>query len=179
MTGNRRFTLGRGLILAAVLSLAATGVALSADHAIYWSDPADGTRPTCLPLKLGADQTLRLQAEVPAGKTLKAHFCVITFDPAVISIVDAGGAADSPIPPVAVNTETAGMIRVNAFNVRGAPGPATVPLLDVTIRGASPGQCDLGIQVKNFGASATDEFIPTEVPLGVVVGSVAENEATF
>ena len=176
MTGNRRFRFCQGLILATVFSLVWAGIALAADHAIYWADPADGARLTALRLKVGAERELRLQAEVPAGKTLKAHFCVVTFDPAVISIVDAGGAADSPIPPVAVNTETAGVIRLNAFNVRGAPGPATVPLLDVTIRGASPGRTDLGIQVKNFGASATDEFIPTEVPLGVVVGSVAEKE---
>jgi len=175
MTGIRCFRSGRACFLAAVILLIWAGMALAADHAIYWADPADGARLTRLPLEVGAERSLRLQAEVPAGKTLKAHFCVVTFDPVVISILDAGGAADSPIPPVAVNTETAGVIRLNAFSVRGAPGPATVPLLDVTIRGASPGQCDLGIQVKNFGASATDEFIPTEVPLGVVVSSAVKD----
>ncbi len=175
MTGIRCFRSGRACFLVAAILLIWAGIALAADHAIYWADPADGARLTRLRLEVGAEQVLRLQAEVPAGKTLKAHFCVVTFDPVVISILDAGGAADLPIPPVAVNTETDGVIRVNAFSVRGAPGPATVPLLDVTIRGASPGQCDLGIQVKNFGASATDEFIPTEVPLGVVVSSAVKD----
>lgn len=176
MTGIRCFRFCQSLILAAVFSLAWVGIALSADHAIYWADPADGARMTRLPLEVGAERALRLQAEVPAGKTLKAHFCVVIFDPAVISIDDAGGAADSAIPPVAVNTETDGVIRLNAFSVRGVPGPATVPLIDVTIRGVSPGRCELGIKVKNFGASATDEFIPTAVPLGVVVGTVAESK---
>lgn len=174
MRNRRKFS----LMIAVVLCLFGLGMAPSAmADAIYWENVDTGQTVTQLSLLKGQDPadtaTIRLKAEIPAGKTLKAYDIKWNYDPAKIKVNSAVAAPGSAFPPAVVGTATAGLVTFNGFSIAGVPGAATVALIDVQIEGVSQGCAQSTLTVTDFGSSVTDQFKPTPSDLTICVAGAA------
>ena len=141
------------------------------DHEAYWTDATDDSRLTQLDLEVGAERVIRLNAEVPADKTLKAYNISLAYDPAKASIVSAVATTGSALPPTNINTDTGtpGEIIINGFDTSGVAGATAIALIDVTVTGLAAGTFDFTITVNSFGSATADQFPPTPVNLAVSV----------
>lgn len=145
----------------------------------FWTDSATEAAVSSLETAVGQEQVIRFNAEVPAGKTLKAYSFMVMYDPEMLEVVDAVAAPNAQLKPTAINTETAGEIVVNGFKVTGVKGEKnaegvsqdiTVSLIDVTLKALSPDASHVTVLFSGFGESGSDEFKPAVSPL-VVVGN--------
>lgn len=130
----------------------------------YWTDTS-GIKLEKLELAVGSEAVIRLVAEVPKGKTLKAYSMTVFYEPAVSATAVAS--PDSVFPPMNINAAD-GAISINSFNVNGVTD-SSVAIIDVTVKGVSEGTANISVMVANYGASASDEFKPTVLPLPVIV----------
>ena len=156
------------VVLFAVAGMAQTAVANDA----YWEDIASGIRIVESNLLIDETQTIRLYAEVPEGKTLKAYNISCTYNPDTVLVESAVASAGSALPPGNINHTTPGTIIINGFNTTGVAGPATISLIDVTMKGKAIGSFNFVITVNGFGASSSDQFMPTPDILAVTVSEV-------
>ena len=135
----------------------------------YWVDPASDLRLTQTAVKVDAQKTIRLKAEVPSGQTLRAYNFTWAYDATKLQVVSAVAASGSAAAPANINTATPGQIVFNYFNTSGVAGPATVALIDVTVQGVAQGCDDTAITVNSFGYSTTVQFRPTPVDIQICV----------
>ncbi len=139
-------------------------------NVVYWTDPTGEGALTQLLLNSDEEKTIRLNAEVPAGETLKVYEFTLIYDPNVVEIVSAVGTPGSSLPAIQPNIET-NTIAVNAFTTDGVQGPATVGIVDVTLKGGQVGVFDFGVTSDIFN-DGTNEFKPSYAnPLTVTVPS--------
>ena len=159
------------LLTLLLVGAGAGGTAFGQDHEAYWTDATGGTRLTQLDLESGVELVIRLNAEVPADKTLKAYNMSLAYDPTKASIVSVVATTGSTLPPANINTATGtpGEIIINGFSTSGVAGEATVSLIDVTVRGVMSGTFDFAVTVNSFGSAKADQFPPRPVTLVVVV----------
>ncbi len=162
-----------------LFGMAMTAGAEEADNAAYWTDVTTGSPVTSLNAAVGQEQVVRLMAEVPAGKTLKAYSFMVFYEKDKVEISKVSAAPSAAVKPANISTDIEGEIVVNGFNIKGAKGEKdaegndqgiTVALIDVTIKAASPETSYVTVLFSGFGASSTDEFKPEVEPL-VVVGN--------
>ncbi len=139
------------------------------ENEAYWADASSDTRIDQLALLVDEEQVIRLKAEVPAGKTLKAYNIALTYDVAKVSVEEVGASPGSSFPPTNINHNTPGTIIINGFDVTGLTGPAVVSFIDVTMKGLAPDCFNFVITVNSFGASSSDRFKPTTDALEVMV----------
>lgn len=160
-------------IIAMVMSLCfvAPLYAGDADNAAYWVDAATGAPLDQLDVAAGQETEIRLVAEVPAGKTLKAYSIMVMYDAENLEVVEAAAAPESAMAPKNINAKTAGEVSINGFSLSGVDGKddgVAVALLDLAVKGLTQGETFLSVMVTNFGASAYNEFKPEIAPLKVV-----------
>lgn len=171
------------MILAALLISVSMGAAAYAqDHRVYWADTS-GVKFSPYQITLSDSnptETIRLMAKVDAPKTLQAFTLKLTYDAAIAAISDAVAVDGSGFTTV-INPNTPGTITVTGFSVSGKKGPATVPVMDVKLKGVAQGTFNFGIGVETFGASASDQFVPQTEPLPVTVTTITAgpHEAFF
>ncbi len=139
------------------------------ENEAYWADASKHNRIDQLDLLVDEEQVIRLKAEVPAGKTLKAYNIALTYDETKVSVEEVGASPGSSFPPTNINRSTPGTIIINGFDVAGVEGPAAISFIDVTLKGFSHGWFDFVITVNSFGASSSDRFKPTTDALQVMV----------
>ncbi|MCP4345735.1 MAG: PKD domain-containing protein [Desulfobacterales bacterium] len=148
------------------------------DNETYWAE-TDGTRfdGDALLLWNGEEKVIRLMAEVPEGKTLRAYRYTLTYDTSLIEVVNID--RDDMPNTRQVNNSVSGVITLNGFDdtEAGIPGPATVAIIDVTIKGAGiGGPTDFNMAVNDFGDNKGDQFKPATNPLAITVQSIPTGE---
>jgi len=137
---------------------------------VSWFDPSSGAKITSLDVSQGEEFRLILKADVPANKTLKAYKFTVKYDKSMVSLVKADKPAGSSFPPANVNYGTPGEIILNGFDSNGINGPATISLLELTLKAEStPGTFSLSTQVNNFGSSNIDQFSPSAEEAGIIL----------
>lgn len=106
---------------------------------------------------------VKLEAKVPEGKVLKAYKFTVSYDAAVEVVnVEAAGST------VAVNNDTANKkIIASGFDVAGVKGPATVPIIKITVKGSGKA-AKFSVTVDDFG-SGDAKFESSADPGFVVV----------
>lgn len=147
-------------------------VTVSADDAAnqaYWIDVASGAKIDQLVLSDGGTGFIRLVAEVPKEKILKAYSCIVMYDNAAISVDKASAAVGSSLPALNVNDDDSGSIVVNAFDVAGIDGEAEVAIVDVVVTANTADASFISVLFSAFGSSSDDQFMPDVKPLEVVV----------
>ncbi|MFC1505094.1 hypothetical protein ACFL5W_01115 [Thermodesulfobacteriota bacterium] len=133
----------------------------------YWTDPITDTNLNTS-LNMGdSSRILRLNAEVPAGKMLKAWKISLKYDAAKISVENVTAPAESPFKQINMNKGEGGIITTNAFDVKGVKGPASIPFLDVKVKTVIAGTSDLVVSFDKYGASKQDEFRPDKLSLNL------------
>lgn len=167
------------LAILMILGMAAGAVAEEADNVAYWTDAATGSPVAELNAAVGQEQVIRLKAEVPAGKTLKAYSFMVMYDAEKIEITDVAAAPAAAVKPLKINTDTSGEVVVNGFDITGVSGgkdaegkaqDISVELIDVTLKALAPETAHMTVLFSGFGESGTDEFKPEVKPL-VVIGN--------
>lgn len=150
--------------------LAVCGLAHGQDaNEAYWSVASNGTRIVQLPLSVGEVKVIRLQSEVPAGKTLKAYSLNLAYDETKVSVADVAVSPGSVIPPTNINFNTPGTVVVNGFNVTGVSGSGVVSIIDVTVKALAQGSFDFAAHFNSYGSSGGNQFRPLPASLGVAV----------
>ncbi|MDM8536767.1 dockerin type I domain-containing protein, partial [Desulfobacterales bacterium HSG17] len=158
------------LLLFIIFLLTGNGVSQEINR-VYWTDLAENSRPWRIILKPNENHVIRLKAEVPPEKFLKAYSFTLTYDPSIISIISIEKSSDSEFPPMNINNSTPGSIIFNAFNTNGLKGGIVVSLIDVSIRAKLSGVFDFNITVNSFGSDSTDQFKPEPDILSVFVSN--------
>lgn len=146
-----------------------TAVFAEEPNRIYWSSPADDTRPWSVSFKPGETCTLRLKAEVPGGEILNAYKIILLYSGDIVSIVSAVSSPGAALPFSNINTQFSGQIITNGFTPSGVPGPCVISLIDVQMKGETEGRFDFLITVESFGTNTFDQFIPLSDTLTVQV----------
>lgn len=157
------------LQLLLIITLFPTEAYCQGTNKAYWVDTADNSRPWRLILKPGENKTIRLKAEVPANKTLKAYSFTLSYDPSIIAVESVDRPLSSEFPPMNINDTKPGSIIFNAFNTKGLKGYTAVSLLDITVRAKLAGDFNFLITVHNFGSDSTDQFNPEPDLMSVFV----------
>lgn len=153
------------LVMMVFLVLAGSTGAFAAEA--YFADSSN-TKLTEVRIGLGLTQTIRVIGQVPTGKLVKAFKMEILYDNAIVEIANIKylNGFDG-----AYLDDKAGKITINGFNVLGLSGNAA--LFEITLKGKAVGSGFNNVSIGgviNFGASATDEFIPTSlIPINVAV----------
>lgn len=172
---RKMFTFSGSKVLAAALILFLSAAAVQADDAAekntaYWVDAATGNRIS--QLDLSGPAVIRLFAEVPAGKVLKAYSVAVTYEDGCVALTDAAASPDSGFPPMNINDQTDGLILANGLKTGGVKGEdgkvLAVALLDLTVESAKPGTSFISVMFSCFGSGYTDEFRPEIEPLKVL-----------
>jgi len=117
-------------------------------------------------LTFDAEEVYTLKTEVPDGETFKAYNIQITYDStqATLGTIDT---SNSDFVPANINTDTAGTIIINAFDVDGIAGPAAIELIRIPLTGIShDGTSSLAITVNVYGDDVV-EFPPLPVDFGI------------
>ena len=112
-------------------------------NSAYWTDAITGERLEQLTLVTGEERVIRLNAEVPAGRTLKAYSFRLAYDPAVLATGNTKASSDSVFPPMNIDASVAGKTGVNSFDTEGLEGPATFTLVDISVKGLASGKSDI------------------------------------
>lgn len=137
----------------------------------FWTD-ANGVSLKQLELSSGDETVIRLNAEVPAGKTLKAYSLVVMYENDKLAVGKVVGSAGSAMPPMNINSDKAGSVVANAFNVAGIKGSdgekTAVAILELPVKAIS-GVSHISVLFSAFGAGADDEFKPAVEPLKIMV----------
>lgn len=141
----------------------------SEGNSAFLADVANGVHVQSVNLTVNKVKEMRLVAEVPAGKTLKAYSVSIKYDPLICMLRTVTPAPGTPIPPMIINTDIPGLIKINGFDLSGIKGHEMIPLIDMKISGKSPGTGTIVIVPKSFGEKADDQFIPDTTPVPVTV----------
>ena len=142
----------------------------------YWVDTANNKLST-ITVPQGGSKTIRLIATVPQDKTLGAYKFTLTYDSNLVSV----SAVETPnalFPPNNINTSIPGKIIINGFDSIGFKGSEFLSFIDVTMTWKQAGSFTFEINADNYGASATDEFLPTPVPLAVTVAAPLQTTYT-
>ncbi len=126
---------------------------------LYMSDATGTSRLQHVKVSVNAEQALRLMANVPEGKILKAYNITIVYDQNIVGFSKAVPSQGSPLAPRNINADTPGLITINGFDVTGMEGNG-IPLSDFVFLGKMPGVFQLVISPNSFGSSAADVFIP-------------------
>lgn len=134
----------------------------------YWTDTANGMPINELLVQPGSLTVIRLNAEIPAGKTLKAWQVSMTYDADLLSIEKAFAPSKPAFQQVIINTNNPGTIVANAFDIKGLQGPGEMPIVEIELKGLKTGSSNVNVSFDNYGASATDEFRPAITGLQVV-----------
>ncbi len=141
------------------LFLGVSLVTAGGESELYITDGGGKLRLKQLNISLNEKQTVRLVANVPEGKILKAYNITILYDSNIVAFSKAPSSQVTPLSPKYFNADTPGLITFNSFDIAGVKGNG-VPLCDFIIAGKMPGYFKLTIAPNSFGASATDTFIP-------------------
>ena len=138
--------------------------------AAYWVDPDSGEKIDTLQVPIGGEKVVRLQAEIPEDKTLKAYsFELLLEEDALIEISDVAKIEDAELPPMNININEDGEVFVNAFAMKGVEGEAIISVVDVNIKGFVQGTSYLSTLFTAYGPNAVDQFLPEIEPLTVEV----------
>lgn len=130
-------------------------------HSAYWADLLTGQRIDTLKVSSGENIQLILKVEVPEKKNLRAYCFSLTYDHTLTSLNKALAAKGSSFPPRLINTRNPGEVIINSFNISGVKGLTTISLLDIFLTAVNEGSFKLAIEVKSFGSSGNDIFLPT------------------
>jgi len=133
---------------------------------VYFADATPGSSTHLNHVSLFIDgtdtSTVRLRAEVPAGKRLKAYNLFWNYDSTIIGNIQTAAVAGSSFPPGNINNDSANQrIVINGFNISGVSGPTTIDLIDITFNGNGKGCHNSTITVNSFGSGSADQFPPT------------------
>lgn len=165
------------LAILMLLGMAFTAGAEEAKNVAYWTDAATGSQVSELTTAAGQELVVRLQAEVPAGKALKAYSFMVMYDADKVEISDVAAAPEAALKPANINTDTEGEVIVNGFNVTGIKGEKdaegneqgmTTALVDVTLKALTQDTSYVTVLFSAFGESGSDEFKPEVAPLTVI-----------
>jgi hypothetical protein len=102
-----------------------------------------------------------LEADVPAGQTLKGYRFTVTSD--TVKIVKAESKSGFEIN--AANSD-ASVAVANGADTKGIAGPATVQIMDITVEGSVKDK-DFNIITDSFGTSGDVQFSPDGVRIKV------------
>jgi hypothetical protein len=149
------------IILLTVFAFAFT--ANAGENKAQWKGVSDDT----LNLARGEEVDIQLSADIPAGKKLNAYSFMVMYDEDVIQL-EAVAAEDADIPPANINTDNAGEIFVNGFDIKGTEKGKTA-LIDVKVKALEPGDANISVLFSAFGASADDQCLPKAKNLKVNV----------
>jgi hypothetical protein len=133
----------------------------------YWVD-AKGVYLNQLNLSIGESRAIRLQADIPAGKTLKAFNITVSYDASRVSVEDVM-ASVSNMPPMNINMKTPGYITFNGFSTTGVTGPSSNAFIDLTVKAKAAGSSIIDIAPNSYGASETNQFWPSVETLTVMI----------
>ncbi|MCP4113310.1 MAG: hypothetical protein GY749_48565 [Desulfobacteraceae bacterium] len=152
-----------------------------------WTDEtgASFSSDTDSTLEFEGEQKIRLMAEIPDRKILRAYNFTVEYDPGIVEVIAIDDNVDDRISPFGgddttftYHDKTAGIIETNGLNSNGIPGDETYPAIaitELTIVGLKDGDnTGFSITANQFGADATDKFIPTledTYGLTIIVGT--------
>lgn len=113
---------------------------------IFWSDTGNQEITDIDLDRAGGEndqRTVRLRAEVPTGVTLQSYQFTLNYGTGItVENIVASPQPPPPaafFPPVAINPgvfpDDSGQIIFNSFDLTGVTGPATLSLVDITVRG--------------------------------------------
>jgi len=154
------------IIFIAVFAFALTANADNAKKSLIWEN-ISGETVTSLDLAVGEETTIRLKAEVPEGKKLKAYSFMIFYDEN-IAVENVVAAQDAAIAPAAINFDTPGEINVNGFDLEGVE-IGKCAFVDITLKGKDAGQGYISVMTSAFGSSAKEQFKPKDSVLSINV----------
>ena len=158
-----------GLIIGVVLfSLTMPFAAAEPLPRIVVKDAQQGAPIDNLNLSVGQEKVLRLEAEVPAGKILKAYSLEISVKGDPVRLIGAAKAPGAAFAPLNITTK-AGQILANAFDIQGVEGPALLSFVDFRLSGTRAGQDALRIRFVDYGTSNDQQFRPEPLVLKVDV----------
>jgi len=126
----------------------------------YWTD-ASGNILEKLDLPTGQSKIIRLKAEIPDAKILRAYSLEITYDPAKTEVQSAVKDPEKIIGTSFISTLTPGIIKTNGFDVSGIKGAGVLSLIELTIKSLSDEPFGIGVEFTAFGGGASDSFIPS------------------
>ena len=152
--------------------------AASLGNRAFWSyDAVNSVDVAETEMTVGDTKVIRLTADVPEGKTLKAFKFTLPYSSGIVDVVNAVASATS-VFTTTIN-KTANSIVVNGFFANGIAGAAgkTVDLLDVTVKAVAEGTTAFGITANDFGDNENNEFIPETFPLTINVQPIVTNKA--
>lgn len=164
----KKYLAGFLALLLVVLALAMP-IQANEENVAYWADAFSGFPIGQLDLSAGEERAIRLKAEVPAGKTLKAYSLSVTYDDTKVVVESVVVPAEAVFPPMNINLNKAGIIFINGFDVNGFEGPNVFSFLDAVVKGLKPGSFDLVVSFKGFGASEGEQFVPAIAPVQITV----------
>jgi hypothetical protein len=118
-------------------------------------------------LKAGESGTVRLSAEIPDNKTLKAYSVIIYFDETIMAL-NTSASPHSAMKPKMISSDSPGSIVINSFDVKGVTGKSTA-IADIVIKGVKSGSSSCNVLFTAFGENADDQFLPKSSSLQVNV----------
>jgi hypothetical protein len=124
----------------------------------YWT--LDGQEIRTLFIQPNSRKTLRLKAEVPPGKILRAYSATVTYDSSKLALISAVFAPDVPFSSY-ITTTTQGEVSFGGFSATGISGPTTLPFVDVTFQSIDGGTSSVVPTFSAFGYDSGDRFEPT------------------
>jgi len=150
-----------------IVLVAIVAYAQDNNNLAYWTDSAN-KKINNLEIEKGQSILVRLKAEIPQNKILKAYSVIIYFDNSKIS-VEANATPNSRIVPSNVSIEDSGAIIINGFDVKGITGKSTASITDITITGKETGDFPCSILFTAFGEKSDDQFLPKGDYLTILV----------
>jgi len=127
------------------------------DNNAYWTGISN-EKVSALNLKAGESKTVKLLAEIPNQKTLKAYSVVIYFDETIMSL-QVTASPDATMKPKMISSDTPGTVVINSFDVTGVSGKVA-PIVEVTFTGIEAGTYPCSVLFTAFGESANNQFLP-------------------
>ncbi len=177
---RRQMRIADLLLIAAAMFIIAAGAGAALANDAYWVDSSNDVRLDQMGIGIGEQHTIRLKAEVPAGKILSSFEFILTYDPNLIKIEDDDlDSVDESGFASIYNITSPGNIIFTGFNAAGISGEVTLPLLDVTMEGIAEGSFSFDMEVEKFGFKDDDQFKPVVYPLTVSVNAVCTAVAKF
>lgn len=139
----------------------------------YWADTSDSFL-NYLELSVGETRVIRLKAEVPAEKILKAFCFELTYDNSILEVVSVKNLCPFKQSCDTNNDTVNGRIITNGYvfggvSVSGGTSGVTISVIDVAVKGLKSGSSVFGIRADSFGTASDDQFPPTPVPLTIEV----------
>jgi len=123
----------------------------------YWTNQQN-KNVSEVTLKAGESKTVRLSAEIPDSKTLKAYSVIIYFDETIMAL-QTSASPNSAMKPKMISNDSPGSIVINCFDVTGVTGKVTA-IADIVLTGVKSGSSTCSVLFTAFGENAEDQFLP-------------------